>query len=84
MSSPQSCRLRFRFLPLFRSRRQGGEKEDREQELDSREGQLTPAMGVSPSLTKSLAFTSPPYLRISSAGGGSGEKNGFRLLSRRF
>ena len=86
VSSPQSSPSSFSFPPLFSFSTTSGKREDREQEQDSREGQLTPAMGVStPSLTKSLAFTSPPYLRISSAGeGGSGEEERFSPLIETF
>ena len=86
VSSPQSSPSSFSFPPLFSFSTTSGKREDREQEQDSREGQLTPAMGVStPSLTKSLAFASPPYLRISSAGGGgSGEEERFSPLIETF
>jgi hypothetical protein len=86
VSSPQSSPSSFSFPPLFSFSTTSGKREDREQEQDSREGQLTPAMGVStPSLPKSLAFVSPPYLRISSAGGGgSGEEERFSPLIETF
>lgn len=59
--SPQSL---LSFPPLFS---RTTKKREEQEEQESREGRLSPGM-LSP-LTRSLAFTSPPYLKISSVGG---------------
>lgn len=86
VSSPQSS---FSFPPLFSFSKNSSSKtekrrEEREQEQDSREGQLTPVTH-SARLTRSFAFTSPPFLKISSAGGGkNGEDETFSPLLETF
>lgn len=86
VSSPQSS---FSFPPLFSFSKNSSSKtekrrEEREQEQDSREGQLTPVTH-SARLTRTFAFTSPPFLKISSAGGGkNGEDETFSPLLETF
>jgi len=86
VSSPQSS---FSFPPLFSFSKNSSSKtekrrEEREQEQDSREGQLTPVTH-SARLTRSFAFTSLPFLKISSAGGGkNGEDESFSPLLETF
>lgn len=86
VSSPQSS---FSFPPLFSFSKNSSSKtekrrEEREQEQDSREGQLTPVTH-SARLARSFAFTPPPFLKISSAGGGkNGEDETFSPLLETF
>lgn len=57
VSSPQSSPSSFSFPPLFSFSTTSGKREDREQEQDSREGQLTPVT-YSARLTRTFASTS--------------------------
>ncbi len=74
--SPQSL---LSFPPLFS---RTTKKREEQEEQESREGRLSPGM-LSP-LTRSLAFTSPPYLKISSVGGDNEGDESFSPLLETF
>ena len=74
--SPQSL---LSFPPLFS---RTTKKREEQEEQESREGRLNPGM-LSP-LTRSLAFTSPPYLKISSVRGDNEGDESFTSLLETF